>query len=76
VSNLGSHTRYDSALGDFTKTIQLSPRDAEAFHQRGIVYWSIRKAPLALDDFTKAIELKPDYSEALCNRGIMCIASV
>jgi tetratricopeptide (TPR) repeat protein len=62
--------RYDKAMDDFTKTIQINPGYAEAYNNRGIIYGSQGEYDKAINDYTKAIELKPAIAEAYNNRGL------
>lgn len=56
---------YDSALGDADYCIEKAPAWADAYHQRGLIYLSMKKYPEALDSFESAIsnadESKPEY---------------
>ena len=65
-----------SAIADFTKVIELDPKNVEAYNLRGDAYSSLEDYKedypyhkLALADFTKAIELDPQNAEAYDNRG-------
>ncbi len=60
---------YDSAITDFSKTIELKPDYVAAYHNRGCAYNEKGKYDLAIADFNKAIELKSDYATAYHNRG-------
>ena len=51
------------------KVIELSPRDARAYHNRGAVYQRKGQYEQAISDYTKAIELSPRFAEAYNNRG-------
>ena len=61
--------KYEYALVDFAKAIQLDCNYAMAYHNRGICYYKIKNHELALADFTKIIELNPNYAEAYFYRG-------
>ncbi|HEC56454.1 MAG TPA: tetratricopeptide repeat protein [Candidatus Syntrophoarchaeum butanivorans] len=61
--------KYDEAIKDFDKAIELNPDDAEAYHNRGIAYTKLGEYDEAIKDFDKAIELNPDDAEAYHNRG-------
>ena len=62
--------QYDQALFDFTKAIELNPKDADAYINRGFVYDKKGQYDQAISNFTKALEINPKYAEAYCNRGI------
>ena len=51
--------RYDEALADFTRAIELDPEDAWTIASRGETYRLMGRYDEALADFTRAIELDP-----------------
>ncbi|MDE6703827.1 MAG: tetratricopeptide repeat protein, partial [Muribaculaceae bacterium] len=59
----------DDALEGYTKAIELSPRMAPAWYNKGIVLVERQDYKAAIEAFTKAIELKDDLGEAYFNRG-------
>lgn len=59
----------DDALEGYTKAIELSPRMAPAWYNKGIVLVERQDYMAAIEAFTKAIELKDDLGEAYFNRG-------
>jgi len=61
--------RFEQAIADSSKAIQLCPALAEAWNNRGIAYRNSGQIEQAISDYTKAIELNPNYAEALNNRG-------
>ena len=65
----GEEGKYDLAIKDFTKAIDLKPDYALAYNNRGAVYRSKGEHDLAIEDCNKAIQLKPDYAEPYSNRG-------
>lgn len=58
-----------SILADFDKVIELSPRMAFAYYNKGVVLAEAGDNTTALGEFSKAIELKKDLGEAYYNRG-------
>ncbi len=70
--NLGSgRIAYERAVDYFTRAIDLDPAFAEAYLQRGILYWrEIQNYHRAARDLTRVLELEPGRSEALFNRAI------
>jgi len=61
--------KFDQAISDCTKAIELNPQYAEAYNCRGAVYERLGNLPQALSDYAKAIAIKPDYAKAYTNRG-------
>ncbi|MCA2554169.1 MAG: tetratricopeptide repeat protein, partial [Microcystis sp. M04BS1] len=55
----------------YNKAIELNPRDAEAYLNRGVIYARQGKPDLALSDFNQAININPRYAEAYANRGVL-----
>ena len=51
--------RYDDALADYTKTIELNPRGALAYNFRADLYKELKRYDEAFADYEKAIELEP-----------------
>ncbi len=66
-----SPKKYDLALDDHNKAIELNPNYAMAYSVRALHYSSQQKYDLALDDYNKAIEINPNYAEAYVNRGVL-----
>ncbi len=61
--------KYDKAIEDFSKAIELKPNHISAVYNRGNAFMKEQKYDKALEDFNKAIELDPNYFEAYLNRG-------
>lgn len=51
---------YDKAIGEFTKAIEMNPKDTRAYNNRGLAYSHKGSYDQAISDFTKTIEIKPD----------------
>ena len=64
------NARYDRAIVDFTRAIDLNSDDANAYFNRGRVYREKGDDDRAITDFSKAIGLKPDDTETYNNRGV------
>ena len=56
--------KYEEAIADYTKAIELAPKDANNYRARGSAYSNLKKYPEAFADYTKAIELDPKYENA------------
>ena len=65
----GASTRYQSALADFSKAIELSPKDASLYQERAETEIELKEYDAALADLNKALELKPDDLNAIKFRG-------
>ncbi len=63
--------KYEQALADLNKAIELRPAYAEALNNRGVILSGKKRNTEALNDLNKAIELQPDYPDALNNRGVI-----
>ena len=61
--------RFDHAIVDFTRAIELKPNYAFAYINRGTAYEEKRQYDRAIADQTTAIKLKPDIPFAYINRG-------
>ena len=55
------------AISDYTKAIELNPKDAEAYYNRGVAYATLGKPEEAKKDLLKVVELDP-ASKALVKR--------
>jgi tetratricopeptide (TPR) repeat protein len=62
--------RFEQAITDCSKAIELFPMLAEAWNNRGIAYRNTGQIERAIGDYTRAVELNPNYPEALNNRGV------
>jgi protein O-mannosyl-transferase len=63
--------RYDEAIDDFNKAIELNPEYAEAYNNRGNVFVNKKRNDEALNDFNMAIKLNAKNASAYYNRGII-----
>ena len=59
----------DQAIKDYTKAIELDPRDTHAYYNRGNTYYKKGQYDQAIKEYTKAIELNPKLAEAYDDRG-------
>ena len=58
------------AISDYTKAIELDPKDADWYFNRGYSKGELKDHYGAISDYIKAIELDPKYADAYVNRGI------
>lgn len=68
---LGYHglKRYDAAIADFDKAIELLPDYAEAYNSRGISRSATGNLAASTSDFDVALRIRPKYPNALNNRA-------
>jgi len=55
---------YQAAVQEFTRALEIDPKMAVGYMNRGYVYNDLRLATKAEQDFRKALELNPKYGEA------------
>ena len=60
---------YREAITSYDKAIQLDPKYANAYNNRGLAYYHNKAYDKAIADFNKAIELNPDFARAYNNRA-------
>jgi tetratricopeptide (TPR) repeat protein len=58
------------AIADMGQLIELQPKNASAFYNRGEFYLQAGDPQRALLDLNQAIALKPDYADAIQTRGL------
>ena len=52
--------KYDKALENFNKAIEMNPAYIEAYNKRGMCYYELKKYRNALTDFDRAAQLDPN----------------
>lgn len=62
-------TRYEQAILNFDRTIDLKPDFADAYRLRGKAYMAETKPDAAIPDFTKVAQLRPVDPVPLVERG-------
>jgi tetratricopeptide (TPR) repeat protein len=65
---------YEEAIAEFTKAIELSPKDPRIYNDRGRVYHRMNRFPEAIEDFSKAIELAPKDYAGYSERGAVQVS--
>ena len=58
------------AIEDYTRAIEIDPKDAAAYFNRGGSHSKLGDNEQAIEDYTRAIEIDPKYAAAYNNRGI------
>lgn len=64
--------KYNEAIADYTKAVEINPRFADAYFYRGIIYYVLKKYDEAISNFTNVIKIDdPVYTkDAYYCRGI------
>ena len=65
----GNSEKYEEAIQNFNKAIELSPNNPSYINNRGSAYGNLEKYEEAIQDFNKAIELNPNNPSYFSNRG-------
>src|SRR5205085_1151018 len=55
-----SQNKFDEALVDYNKAVELAPTNPVVYDRRGFAYYNLRKYDEAIKDYTASIEKKPD----------------
>jgi len=63
--------KYQPALADFDRALELDPNYTAAYLRRGNVYQELKEYRSALVDFDHALELDPNYTAAYFSRAII-----
>ena len=61
---------WNEAIAEYNKAIELNPKFAYAYNDRGLAHFDKGQYDQALSDFTKAIQLNPRFAGAYINRGM------
>ena len=63
-------SKWQEAREAYTRAIELDPKYAWAFMNRGVAYGRLGNHQQAIRDFDRAVELDPKYADAYLNRGV------
>lgn len=66
---------FGHALADFSRAIELEPKEPRHYDDRAMAHLANREPVLAMSDFAAALQLKPDDTRALMGRGELFLAS-
>jgi tetratricopeptide (TPR) repeat protein len=55
---------YENAIGNFTRSIELSPQDAEGYIWRGEAHAKLQEFEQSRSDLARALTLRPDYAKS------------
>ncbi len=50
---------YSQAILDYSKTIELSPNDPDAYYHRGLAYFRLSQRDESIKDFQTALRFHP-----------------
>ena len=64
------HNRYQEAIKDYDRAIELNPDETTAFNNRGVAKQVIGDYAEAIGDYEKALELNPEDAMAFDNREV------
>jgi len=62
--------RYEEALEEFSRSLELVPEDPATLGNRGLTLNRLKRHEEALAHFNRALELRPDDASTIDNRGI------
>lgn len=57
--------KYDEAIAEFTKAIELAPQDVDSLLDRAAAYVAKGDFDRAIADYKKAIEMRPEQAESI-----------
>ncbi len=63
--------KFDDALPDLDKIIELHPLVVASYVQRGRVHWEMRRWDKAKEDFSRALQLDPNSADAKWTMGLI-----
>jgi TPR repeat/Tetratricopeptide repeat/Glycosyltransferase family 9 (heptosyltransferase) len=63
--------RYEEALKNYDRALELSPHQANVYSNKAAVYKSLKQYENALKNIEYAIKLNPDLAAAYSNRGLI-----
>ena len=69
LATSNSMSDYAKQVEYFSKAIELSPKWAYAYNNRGVAYYNLAMWEKAKADFDTALKLKPGYKLAMENRA-------
>ncbi len=69
-AELHEQGRWEEAIAEYNKAIELDPNLAIVYNNRGAAYFETGQYDLAIADFNKAIELAPNLAMAYANRAL------
>ena len=62
---------FNGAIADFSMVIEINPKDADAYYNRGMNKKELKNLKGAISDLTFTIGIEPKYTTAYYNRGLL-----
>jgi len=59
--------QYERAIEDYNKAIEINPKYAGAYSNRGVAYRKLKQYAKEQEDYKKALELDPNHVNAMLN---------
>jgi tetratricopeptide (TPR) repeat protein len=69
ANNKREKKNYEGAIQDYNRVIELNPKFAKAYNDRGVCYSALNQTPAALADFSSAIRYDAKLPDAYRNRA-------
>ncbi len=60
---------YEKAIEFYDKAIDINPKNAEAWNNKGYALYNLKKYDEAIKCYNNAIEINPEYAVAIYNKG-------
>ena len=70
ASELGKTNEYEAAIAKWNEALALSPDDAKAHNNLGVLLAAVGRGGEAMEHYRKALESEPDYPDGNTNLGI------
>jgi tetratricopeptide (TPR) repeat protein len=70
ASELGRKSDYEAAIAKWNEALAISPGDAKAHGNLGVLLTTVGRTDEAMQHYRKAIEYEPDYPDGYTNVGI------
>ncbi|MCX7594258.1 MAG: tetratricopeptide repeat protein [Fischerella sp.] len=69
--NKFERSEYQAALENYTKALEIDPKNINAFLWRGNAQAYLKEYEAAIDDYTQVIRLAPEEADAYMNRAVV-----
>jgi ppGpp synthetase/RelA/SpoT-type nucleotidyltranferase len=63
-------SEYDKAIADFSKAIEIEPRDIRVYTNRGLAFRMLKRYDDSLRDFNRSLELNPLWPDTFYGRSL------